>query len=122
MLTTLVHSMRAEEPSIAVKAAATTALLNSLDFCKANFDTEAERHVIMQVVCEATQSPDKRVQETALQCLVKIMSLYYKYMEHYMRSALFGVRQVNVACGSKSYRGFYIYIYNIVLMIPKRYE
>ncbi len=84
--------MRADEPSTAVKGAATTALLNSLEFCRANFDNDAERNVIMQVVCEATQSPDINVRVTALECLVRIMSLYYKHMEHYMRAALFGVR------------------------------
>lgn len=46
----------------------------------------------MQVVCEATQSPDTKVRVAALQCLVKIMSLYYQYMEHYMGPALFAVR------------------------------
>lgn len=45
----------------------------------------------MQVVCEATQSPDTKVRVAALQCLVKIMSLYYKYMEDYMGPALFAV-------------------------------
>ena len=45
----------------------------------------------MQVVCEATQSEDSRVRVAALQCLVKIMSLYYVYMEHYMGPALFAV-------------------------------
>jgi len=46
----------------------------------------------MQVVCEATQSLDTQVRVAALQCLVKIMSLYYQYMEHYMGPALFAVR------------------------------
>jgi len=48
----------------------------------------------MQVVCEATQSLDTQVRVAALQCLVKIMSLYYQYMEHYMGPALFAVRFV----------------------------
>lgn len=52
---------------------------------------QGERHFIMQVVCEATQSPDTQVRVAALQCLVKIMSLYYQYMEHYMGPALFAV-------------------------------
>lgn len=75
----------------------------------------------MQVVCEATQCPDTRVSNikeqqqsvkwfpglfrsvvtelyfqvrvAALQNLVKIMSLYYQYMETYMGPALFAVRQ-----------------------------
>ena len=45
----------------------------------------------MQVVCEATQSSFPQVRVAALQCLVKIMSLYYLYMEHYMGPALFAV-------------------------------
>lgn len=45
----------------------------------------------MEVVCEATQSTDIQVRVAALQCLVKIMSLYYQYMEPYMGRALFPV-------------------------------
>ena len=64
----------------------------------------------MQVVCEATQCISvpvrveqhkvsfvlccfifSQVQVAALQCLVKIMSLYYVYMESYMGPALFAV-------------------------------
>ena len=35
--------------------------------------------------------PSPQVQEAAMQCLVKIMSLYYQYMESYMGPALFAV-------------------------------
>lgn len=91
ILTAIVNGMKKEEPSNHVRLAATTALLNSLEFTKANFDIESERHFIMQVVCEATQSTDNKVRVAALQCLVKIMSLYYQYMEHYMGPALFAI-------------------------------
>ncbi|ESN99747.1 hypothetical protein HELRODRAFT_101408 [Helobdella robusta] len=91
ILTAIVNGMKKEEPSNHVRLAATNALLNSLEFTKANFDVETERHFIMQVVCEATQSPDTQVRVAALQCLVKIMSLYYQYMEHYMGPALFAI-------------------------------
>ncbi|KAL4217331.1 Importin subunit beta-1 [Mactra antiquata] len=91
ILTAIVHGMKKEETSNNVRNAATNALLNSLEFTKANFDKETERHFIMQVVCEATQSEDTRVRVAALQCLVKIMSLYYIYMEHYMGPALFAI-------------------------------
>ncbi|KAH9423852.1 Importin subunit beta-1 [Dermatophagoides pteronyssinus] len=91
MLTAIVNNMRKDEQSNAIKLTATTALLNSLDYIKANFDTENERHYIMQVVCEATQCQDVNVQVAALQCLVKIMSLFYQHMEHYMRVALFPI-------------------------------
>lgn len=64
----------------------------------------------MQVVCEATQSTNLKVtsldflrsrgktleillqiQVAALQNLVKILTLYYDYMEYYMGPALFAV-------------------------------
>lgn len=45
----------------------------------------------MQVVCEATQSANSKVQVAALQNLVKILTLYYDYMEYYMGPALFAV-------------------------------
>ena len=61
MLTAIVQGMRKEEPSNYVKFAATTALFNSLEFTKANFEKDSERHFIMEVVCTATQSPDLRV-------------------------------------------------------------
>ncbi|XP_035206788.1 importin subunit beta-1-like isoform X2 [Stegodyphus dumicola] len=91
ILTAIVHGIRKDEPSDHVKLAATNALLNSLEFTKANFEKESERHFIMQVVCEATQSTDTKVRVAALQCLVKIMSLYYQYMETYMGPALFAI-------------------------------
>ena len=47
--------------------------------------------LICKVVCEATQSEDVQVKVAALQCLVKIMSLYYQYMEAYMGQALFAI-------------------------------
>lgn len=83
--------MKSAEPSNHVRLAATTALLNSLEFTRANFDKEQERNFIMQVVCEATQAEDIQVRVAALQCLVKIMSLYYQHMETYMGTALFAI-------------------------------
>lgn len=47
----------------------------------------------MQVVCEATQSSNLKIQVAALQNLVKILTLYYDYMEYYMGPALFAVRE-----------------------------
>lgn len=91
ILTAIVHGMKKEEPSNHVRLAATNALLNSLEFTKANFEVETERHFIMQVVCEATQSTETQVRVVALQCLVRVMSLYYQYMEHYMGPALFAI-------------------------------
>lgn len=72
ILTAIIHGMRSSEPSNHVRLAATQALLNSLEFTKANFDKENERNFIMEVVCEATQSTDMRISVAALQCLVGI--------------------------------------------------
>lgn len=46
----------------------------------------------MQVVCEATQCQAVGVQIAAFEALVKVMSLYYDYMQPYMERALFAVR------------------------------
>lgn len=91
ILTAIIHGMRKTEPSNHVRLAATTALLNSLEFTKANFDIPTERNYIMEVVCESTQSPDTQISVAALQCLVKILSLYYAFMEPYMPAALFPI-------------------------------
>ncbi|CAH1388967.1 unnamed protein product [Nezara viridula] len=91
ILTAIVHGMRSGERSNYVRLAATTALLNSLEFTRANFQQDMERNYLMEVVCEATQSTDTQVRVAALQCLVKIMTLYYQYMETYMGQALFPI-------------------------------
>lgn len=91
ILTAIIYGMRKEEPSNHLRLAATTALYNSLEFTKANFDKQIERNYIMEVVCESTQSPDSQISVAALQCLVKIMTLYYQYMEPYMAQALFPI-------------------------------
>lgn len=79
ILTAIIHGMRSTEPSIYVRLAATQALLNSLEFTKANFDKENERNFIMEVVCEATQSSDMRISVAALQCLVSI-DLFFQFV------------------------------------------
>uniref|UniRef100_A0A915ELT2 Importin N-terminal domain-containing protein n=1 Tax=Ditylenchus dipsaci TaxID=166011 RepID=A0A915ELT2_9BILA len=91
ILTAIVHGMRVEEPSTHVRLAATNALLNSLEFTRNNFENESERNIIMEVTCSATVCKDNSVKVVALQCLVKIMSLYYQFMEPYMNQALFPI-------------------------------
>lgn len=91
ILTAIVHGMRKEEVSEHVRLAATTAMLNALELTKRNFENQDERNIIMQVVCEATQATNTQIRVTALQCLVKIMSLYYPFMEQYMLRALFPI-------------------------------
>ncbi|XP_076631507.1 importin subunit beta Fs(2)Ket isoform X1 [Colletes latitarsis] len=91
ILTAIIHGMKGSSTSNHVRLAATSALYNSLEFTKGNFEIESERNFIMEVVCEATQSLNTQVKVAALQCLVKIMSLYYQYMEPYMAPALFPI-------------------------------
>ncbi|KAH8597724.1 armadillo-type protein [Bisporella sp. PMI_857] len=91
ILTAVVQGARKEEPNTEVRLAAITALSDSLAFVQENFKTEGERNYIMQVVCEATQAPDTRIQQGAFGCLNRIMALYYDLMRFYMEKALFGL-------------------------------
>ncbi|KAJ3161708.1 karyopherin beta [Geranomyces michiganensis] len=84
ILTAVVSGAREEEPSPQVQEAALRALYNSLEFVKANFNNIEERNYIMTIVCASTTNPTPAVQIAAFECLVKIMSLYYEYMEAYI--------------------------------------
>ncbi|CAO3614146.1 unnamed protein product [Cunninghamella blakesleeana] len=91
ILTAVVQGARKEETNLEVRLEATKALYNSLEFVKDNFEREGERNFIMQVVCEATQSESSDIKVAAFECLVRIMQLYYNFMNFYMEKALFGL-------------------------------
>ncbi|PNS17267.1 Importin subunit beta-1 [Sphaceloma murrayae] len=91
ILTAVVQGARKEEPNLDVRHAAISALGDSLEFVRSNFENEGERNYIMQVICEATQATDHRIQEGAYGCLNRIMGLYYDKMRFYMEKALFGL-------------------------------
>ena len=91
ILTAVVQGARKEEPNDDVRTAAMAALGDSLEFVRANFEDQGERNYIMQVVCEATQASDPRVQQGAYGCLNRIMAIYYDKMAFYMEKALFGL-------------------------------
>ncbi|KAG5992211.1 hypothetical protein E4U52_002977 [Claviceps spartinae] len=91
ILTAVVQGARKEETSNEVRLSAITALGDSLEFVSSNFKHEGERNYIMQVVCEATQAEDSRIQQGAFGCLNRIMALYYENMRFYMEKALFGL-------------------------------
>jgi importin subunit beta-1 len=91
ILTAVVQGARKEETNKDVRLAAITALGDSLEFVGNNFKNEGERNYIMQVVCEATQAEDSRIQQGAFGCLNRIMALYYEHMRFYMEKALFGL-------------------------------
>ncbi|OLL24259.1 Importin subunit beta-1 [Neolecta irregularis DAH-3] len=91
ILTAVVSGARKEESNANVRHAAIMALFDSLEFVRENFEREGERNYIMQVVCEATQAEDNRIQVASFGCLVRIMQLYYDKMRFYMEKALFGL-------------------------------
>lgn len=91
ILTAVVQGARKEEANLEIRLAAITALGDSLEFVGNNFKHEGERNYIMQVVCEATQAEDSRIQQGAFGCLNRIMALYYENMRFYMEKALFGL-------------------------------
>lgn len=91
ILTAVVQGARKEEANLEIRLAAITALGDSLEFVANNFKHEGERNYIMQVVCEATQAEDTRIQQGAFGCLNRIMALYYDNMRFYMEKALFGL-------------------------------
>ena len=91
ILTAVVQGARKEEPNLEVRLAAIYALGDSLEFVDSNFKNEGERNYIMQVICEATQAADSRIQQGAFGCLNRIMGLYYDLMRFYMEKALFGL-------------------------------
>ncbi|KAI9042171.1 karyopherin beta [Aspergillus affinis] len=91
ILTAVVQGARREETNLDIRYAAIKALSDSVDFVRVNMDNEGERNYIMQVVCEATQAEDLRIQAGAFGCLNRIMGLYYEKMRFYMEKALFGL-------------------------------
>ncbi|KAI1958957.1 karyopherin Kap95 [Ophidiomyces ophidiicola] len=91
ILTAVVQGARKEEPNNDVRNSAITALSDAIEFVRSNFENEGERNYIMQVICEATQSNDVRIQSGAFGCLNRIMSSYYEKMRFYMEKALFGL-------------------------------
>jgi importin subunit beta-1 len=85
ILTAIVDGMR-EDRIDAVRVAAARALLNSLVFTRHNFDNEAERTMIMQVICSATKSLNERLRVIAFESLARVASLYYEKLPQYIEA------------------------------------
>ncbi|KAI0233643.1 karyopherin Kap95, partial [Massospora cicadina] len=71
-----------------IRLAALKALQNSFEFIQENFNNEAERHFIMEVVCENSQSGSEDLQVVAYQCLIDIVNFYYELMSQYFTQVL----------------------------------
>jgi len=83
MLTTIVDAIRPDRPEV-IRLAAAVALRNSLYFSEKNMLNASERTLIMQTVCQATQSTDAKVRAAAYECIVQIGYLYYDKLNEYM--------------------------------------
>ena len=64
------------------------ALLECLDWTAGNFARKDEGNYIMSLVCNLTQSHREEVASLALECLSRVVRLYYPLMEEYMMVAL----------------------------------
>jgi importin subunit beta-1 len=66
------------------RLAATHALCNAIEFAQHNFDNEAERNMIMQMVCQGTTTPDVKIRLASFECLHEIAARYYDRLPQYM--------------------------------------
>ena len=83
ILNTVVSGMAAEQDD-KIKLAAVEALTNSLYFTERNFTLDKERDAIMSAVFTTAQCDDLGVRKAAFECLAKIASEYYVYLNPYM--------------------------------------
>ena len=86
ILTGTIHCVTNHD--LGIKMTALRALSSCLECAAANFARASERDVILQVVCEATQTGNAEVTGLAIECLNKMVSLFYCLLEDYMRPAL----------------------------------
>ncbi|KAK9809817.1 hypothetical protein WJX73_009625 [Symbiochloris irregularis] len=92
VLTAIVQGIGKTEADPAVRLAATVALQNALEFAETNFEAQAERDYLMQVVCEGTIAQDSRVREASFECLAGIAGLHYSKLVPYI-SEIFKLTQ-----------------------------
>ncbi|KAF0992443.1 hypothetical protein HZS_6540 [Henneguya salminicola] len=90
LLSNIIQCMKKDQ-SDRIRSVATKALFNSLEFVSRNFEIDTHRNLIMQHVCESAVCRERSIRITGLQCLCKIVTLYYNHMEAYMTQALFSI-------------------------------
>ena len=86
VLTGIMYGVTQDQEDTVVTAL--QALQECLDWTAGNFARKEERNYIMTVVCNLTQSDREEVASLALECLSRIVTLYYPLMEEYMMVAL----------------------------------
>jgi len=87
ILIAIATGMNDQQTNNDIKLAATTCLLNSLDFVRGNFANKKDRDTIMQMVFSASQfKPEEQVRVKGLECLVEIGASYYEYLNEYIEA------------------------------------
>eukprot|EP01129_Flabellula_baltica_P012816 TRINITY_DN5846_c0_g1_i1.p1 TRINITY_DN5846_c0_g1~~TRINITY_DN5846_c0_g1_i1.p1 ORF type:complete len:847 (+),score=168.55 TRINITY_DN5846_c0_g1_i1:44-2584(+) len=84
VLTAFVHSMRNEASPVIQKAACNT-LINALEFCKSNFDTQDERKLLMDVIIQSTKEGSQEISMLCFHILGQIACIYYEYMNEFIQ-------------------------------------
>lgn len=64
--------------------AATTAMLNTLEFASQNMQNQNERNMILGLIVKATKSKYESVRVKGYQCIVRTASNYYEFLSEYM--------------------------------------
>eukprot|EP01122_Echinamoeba_exundans_P016333 TRINITY_DN8245_c0_g1_i1.p1 TRINITY_DN8245_c0_g1~~TRINITY_DN8245_c0_g1_i1.p1 ORF type:complete len:873 (+),score=280.05 TRINITY_DN8245_c0_g1_i1:3036-5654(+) len=85
ILTAVVRGMQNETENN-VKLAAVKTLTFALEFSEKNWKNEGERSYLMNVIVASTGSTDPRVRRAAFECLVRVASLYYDYLENHIKA------------------------------------
>lgn len=88
ILTCVATAITGSRDNVQVQLAGMCAFYNSLEFICGNFLVENERNFIMSMACDATLSTNHDVMQLAYECLVKIITYYYQFMEPYMSALL----------------------------------
>ncbi len=83
ILTAIVDGIRADRPD-PIRLSAAKALRNSIEFSEKNMENADERNMIMQAICEATQSKDADVRSAAYECISQIANFYYDKLQEYV--------------------------------------
>lgn len=72
ILTAVVRGIEEPEEKSNIRFAAISALVNAIEFAKANFENETERTYIMNTVCKVASVSDERIRMVAFECFVKV--------------------------------------------------
>jgi importin subunit beta-1 len=84
ILTAVVQGMK--DSNSHTQLVSVRALLNSLEFCRVNFERENECDYILQVVCANCKNSDPEVRQVSFECVSEIATLYYHRLPKYIEA------------------------------------